>query len=54
MSPVPAKPLSDAEFEELYLSKDLIQFERSGDGEILMHAPTADGTSNGNFEILFN
>ena len=53
MSLVPGKRLSDAEFEELCFSNDMVHFERTHDGEILMHAPTAGGTSNGNFEVLF-
>ena len=51
MSLVPGKPLSDAEFEEFRFSNELIQFERTKNGEILLHAPTAGGTSDGNSEI---
>jgi Uma2 family endonuclease len=51
MSLKPGKSLTDAEFEELCFSNDLIQFERTKDGEVIMHAPTASGTSDGNSEI---
>ncbi len=51
MSLIPAKRLSDAEFEQLCFSSDLIQFERTKDGEIIMNAPTGGGMSSGNAEI---
>ncbi len=51
MTLVPEKRLTDAEFEELCFSNDLIQFERTRDGEIVMNPPTAMGTSDGNAEI---
>jgi Uma2 family endonuclease len=53
MSLVPGRALTDAEFEELCLFNDLIQFERTKDGEILMNPPTAMGTTDGNAEIIF-
>lgn len=52
MSLVPGKKLTDAEFERLCFSSDLIQFERTRDGEILLNAPAGGGTSSGNAEII--
>lgn len=43
--------MSDDEFEALCFSNDTIQFERTKDGEILMHSPTRVDTSDGNSEI---
>lgn len=45
-------PLTDAEFEALCAANDLIFFERTREGEILMHSPTGGFTSRGNVEIL--
>jgi len=45
-------PLSDAEFEALCAANDLIRFERTREGEILMNAPTGGFTSEGNSEIV--
>jgi Uma2 family endonuclease len=53
MSLVPGRKLTDAEFEELCFSNDLIQFERTRHGEILMNAPSGMGTTDGNCEIIF-
>jgi Uma2 family endonuclease len=44
-------PLPDEEFEALCFSNDWIQFERSRDGDILMHAPAGDDTGSANSEI---
>jgi Uma2 family endonuclease len=45
-------PLTDAEFEALCAANDLILFERTRAGEILMHSPTGALTSDGNAEIV--
>jgi Uma2 family endonuclease len=45
-------PLSDAEFEALCAANDLIRFERTREGEILMNPPAGGFTSRGNVEIL--
>ena len=45
-------PLTDAEFEALCAANDLVQFERSREGEILMHPPAGGFTSQGNAEIV--
>ena len=45
-------PLTDAEFEALCAANDLISFERTREGEILMHSPTGGFTSRGNAELL--
>jgi Uma2 family endonuclease len=45
-------PLTDAEFEALCAANDLILFERTREGEILMHSPTGALTSDGNAEIV--
>jgi Uma2 family endonuclease len=50
---VPGKRLSDCEFESMCAANDLIQFERTRDGAIVMNPPTAGSTSNGNVEILW-
>jgi Uma2 family endonuclease len=44
-------PLTDAEFEALCATNDLIYFERTREGEILMHSPAGGFTSQGNGEI---
>jgi Uma2 family endonuclease len=44
-------PLTDAEFEALCAANDLISFERTREGEILMHSPTGGFTSRGNAGI---
>ena len=44
-------PISDAALEALCAANDVIQFERTKDGEIRMNPPTAGFTSNGNAEI---
>jgi Uma2 family endonuclease len=45
-------PLTDAEFEALCTANDLIFFERTREGEILMHPPAGGFTSDGNAEIV--
>ncbi len=45
-------PLTDAEFEALCAANDLIFFERTREGEILMHPPAGGFTSDGNAEIV--
>jgi Uma2 family endonuclease len=45
-------PLTDAEFEALCAANDLVHFERSREGEILMHPPAGGFTSEGNAEIV--
>ena len=45
-------PLTDPEFEALCAANDLIFFERTREGEILMHSPTGGFTSDGNAEIV--
>jgi Uma2 family endonuclease len=45
-------PLTDAEFEALCAANDLIYFERTREGEILMHSPTGGFTSRGNAELV--
>jgi Uma2 family endonuclease len=45
-------PLTDAEFEALCAANDLIFFERTREGEILMHSPAGGFTSDGNAEIV--
>ena len=44
-------PLTDAEFEALCAANDLVYFERTREGEILMHSPAGGFTSRGNAEI---
>lgn len=45
-------PLSDEEFEALCFENDLIQLERTKEGQILMHAPASLPTSSANAEII--
>jgi len=45
-------PLTDAEFEALCSANDSVHFERTKDGEILMHPPAGGFTSSGNAEIV--
>jgi Uma2 family endonuclease len=44
-------PLTDAEFEALCAANDWFRYERTREGEILMHPPTGGFTSAGNAEI---
>jgi Uma2 family endonuclease len=43
--------LTDAEFETLSLASECFSFERTREGEILMHPPAGGLTSGGNAEI---
>jgi Uma2 family endonuclease len=45
-------PLTDAEFEALCAANDWFRFERTREGEILMHPPAGAFTSAGNAEII--
>jgi Uma2 family endonuclease len=45
-------PLTDAQFQELCFANDWFRFERTREGEILMHPPTGSFTSGGNAEII--
>jgi Uma2 family endonuclease len=45
-------PLTDAEFEALCAANDLIYFERTREGEIVMQSPAGGFTSDGNAEII--
>ncbi|HZD48915.1 MAG TPA: Uma2 family endonuclease [Silvibacterium sp.] len=45
-------PLSDDDFEALCFANDWIQFERTKDGEILMHTPAGGDTGSANAEII--
>jgi Uma2 family endonuclease len=45
-------PLTDAEFQTLCQVNDWFRFERTREGEILMHPPTGAFTSDGNAEII--
>lgn len=45
-------PLTDAEFETLCLTNDLIYFERTREGEILMHSPAGGFTGEADAEIV--
>ena len=45
-------PLTDTEFEALCAASDWFRFERSREGEILMHPPAGGFTSDGNAEIV--
>jgi Uma2 family endonuclease len=45
-------PLSDAEFEGLCAANDLIRFERTREGEILLNPLSGGFTSEGNSEIV--
>jgi Uma2 family endonuclease len=44
-------PLTDAEFEALCFSSEWFRFERTREGEILMHPPTGALTGDGNSEV---
>jgi Uma2 family endonuclease len=44
-------PLTDAEFQKLCEVNDWFRFERTREGEILMHTPTGALTSDGDAEI---
>jgi Uma2 family endonuclease len=44
-------PLTDAQFQELCGANDWFRYERTREGEILMHPPTGGFTSEGNAEI---
>ena len=44
-------PLSDAQFQELCFANDWFRYERTREGEILMHPPTGGFTSRGNADI---
>jgi Uma2 family endonuclease len=46
-------PLSDEEFESLCLSDTIHQFERTREGEIVMHSPAAGFTGHGNSELIY-
>ena len=45
-------PLTDAQFQELCFANDWFRFERTREGEILMHPPTGGSTSRGNADII--
>jgi Uma2 family endonuclease len=45
-------PLTDAEFEALCAANDGVHFERTREGEILMHSPAGGFTSEGNAEVV--
>lgn len=45
-------PLTDAELEALCAASDWFSFERTREGEILMHPPAGGFTSDGNAEIV--
>ena len=45
------RPLSDDEFEALCFANDVIQFERTKEGEIRMNPPASGFTGSGNAEI---
>jgi Uma2 family endonuclease len=45
-------PLTDAQFQELCAANDWFRYERTREGEILMHPPTGSFTSDGNAEIV--
>jgi Uma2 family endonuclease len=45
-------PLTDAQFQELCFANDWFRFERTREGEILMHPPTGGFTSAGNANII--
>jgi Uma2 family endonuclease len=44
-------PLTDAEFEELCITNDIVHFERTSDGKILMRPPAGGLTSGANCAI---
>jgi Uma2 family endonuclease len=45
-------PLTDAEFEQLCAANDLVQFERTREGEILMHPPAGGFTGEADSAIV--
>lgn len=45
-------PLTDGQLQELCFANEIVQFERTREGEILMHPPTGGFTSEGNAEII--
>jgi Uma2 family endonuclease len=45
------QPLSDEQFEALCMANDFFILERTRDGEIIVHAPAAGSTGDGNSEI---
>jgi Uma2 family endonuclease len=45
-------PLTDVQFEALCAANDAVRFERTREGEIVMHSPTGGFTSRGNAEIV--
>jgi Uma2 family endonuclease len=45
-------PLTDAELQALCAASDWFSFERTREGEILMHPPAGGFTSDGNAEIV--
>jgi Uma2 family endonuclease len=45
-------PLTDAEFEALCAANDSVHFERTREGQILMHPPAGGFTSEGNAGIV--
>ncbi len=45
------QPLSDEQFEALCLANDFFILERTSNGEIVVHAPAAGATGDGNSEI---
>ena len=45
-------PLTDVEFEALCAANDAVHFERTREGEILMHSPAGGFTGRGNAEIV--
>jgi Uma2 family endonuclease len=45
-------PLTDAEFEAIALGSEWFRYERTRDGEILMHPPAGGFTGRGNAEII--
>jgi Uma2 family endonuclease len=46
-------PLTDEELEQLCFSDTIFQFERTKEGEIVMHSPAAGYTGDGNREIIY-
>jgi len=47
------RPLSDEAFEALCFANDFFTLERTREGEILVHAPAAAATGDGNAEIVY-
>jgi Uma2 family endonuclease len=45
-------PLTDFQFEALCAANDAVHFERTREGEILMHSPAGGFTGRGNAEIV--